>query len=124
MGEWLQPKSFKLGRERERKLAEIQEALHPFVENRSQTMRWVIDTMHILIFRQGILENLTRAMQGLLRNTAYYPAAPPKRVAAARLLTPDEIASQQPRSRVEVLVQILIEAVGAKTAKQAEFRFA
>lgn len=120
MGEWLQPKSFKLGPDRERKLADIQQALEPFAVNRSQTLRWVIDTMHILIFRDGILQGVTRAMQGLLRSTASYPvsvpAAPPK-----RHLTPEDVAAGA-RTGAEVLVQILLEA--ARSSQQRVLRFA
>jgi len=81
MGKELQPKTFKLDEGHVRKLAEIEDAFAPFTDGKSATVRFLVDTMHALIFTKGTLEAVVESLQGLLRITSYYrgiptPAAP------------------------------------------------
>jgi len=74
MGKELQPKTFKLDEGHVRKLAEIEDAFAPFTDGKSATVRFLIDTMHALLFTKGTLQVIVEGLQGLLRTTSYYQA--------------------------------------------------
>ena len=74
MGKELQPKTFKLNEDHVRKLAEIEDAFAPFTDGKSATVRFLIDTMHVLLFTKDTLQVIVEGLQGLLRTTSYYQA--------------------------------------------------
>ena len=74
MGKELQPRTFKLDEGHVRKLTEIETAFAPFTDGKSATVRFLIDTMHALIFTKGTLQTIVDGLQGLLRTSSYYQA--------------------------------------------------
>jgi len=74
MGLELRPRTFKLDEGHVVKLAEIEAAFAPFTDGKSATVRFLIDTMHALIFTKGTLQAVVEGLQGLLRITSYYQA--------------------------------------------------
>jgi len=74
MGKELQPRTFKLDEGHFRKLTEIESAFAPFTDGKSATVRFLIDTMHALVFTKGTLQTIVDGLQGLLRTSSYYQA--------------------------------------------------
>jgi hypothetical protein len=72
MGVWRRTASFKFGDEDRANLLAIHEALAPMHENLSQTLRWILKIMHMLIFTRGMLGELATMIQGFPRSTVQH----------------------------------------------------
>lgn len=72
MGVEMKTVSLKLNEKTMKQIDELQVALHPFTENRSQVFRVVVDVMHSLVFTKGTLKLLVERLQGMLRNNSYF----------------------------------------------------
>jgi hypothetical protein len=76
MGIWRRARTFKFSDEESAMLLAIHESLAPMHETESQTVRWLVRTMHMMIFTPGILPRVNKALQGLQRGTVFAFPAP------------------------------------------------
>ena len=64
MGEWRQTMHCKVSERERQQLVDIHNGLAGMHENLSQTLRWAIRVVHILMFTEGSLQLLLMAAQG------------------------------------------------------------
>ena len=97
MGEWRKARTFKFSEEESAMLLRIHDALAPMHETESQTLRWTLRVMYVLIFTEGSLQVLLMAMQARQGKTVYDNAEQLSlQLAGAR-------AYERPRIRVAAL---------------------
>lgn len=71
MGIWRKPMSFKFSDAERADLQRIHDALAPMHETLSQTIRWSVRIVHLLIFTKGMLPKLAAMIQGLQGSEVY-----------------------------------------------------